>query len=71
MLTENEKKLIEAIVDAGLDEHISMCLPEGMSEEQMQEMTVFIRNCLNSNRKLTENDVTKKRLIILGIIKDE
>ena len=71
MLTESEKRLIEAVVDSGLDEHVSMCLPEGMDDDQMKEMTEFIREKIRTHQKVTENDVVKKRLIILGVIEDD
>ena len=43
MLTENEKRLIEAIADAGFDKEVMISVTSALNDDQMPEVTQYLR----------------------------
>ena len=65
MLTENEKRLIEAMVDSGFDKKTIISTMSCLEIEQMPEMTEYIREELELKGKISESQITKATLILL------
>lgn len=64
MLTQNEKALIEAIVDAGLSKEVIISVTSALTDEQMPEVTEYLREEIAANRKVTRETMTKVCLIL-------
>ena len=63
-LTENEKTLIEALVDANMPDRVIIAMTSGLEDEQLPEMTEYIREELRTKQKVTEENLVKIHLIL-------
>ncbi len=63
-LTENEKALIEALVDADMPDRVIIAMTSGLEDEQLPEMTEYIREELRTKQKVTEENLVKIHLIL-------
>lgn len=63
-LTENEKALIEALVDANMPDRVVIAMTSGLEDEQLPEMTEYIREELRTKQKVTEENLVKIHLIL-------
>ncbi len=63
-LTENEKTLIEALVDADMPDRVIIAMTSGLEDEQLPEMTEYIREELRTEQKVTEENLVKIHLIL-------
>lgn len=63
-LTENEKALIEALVDADMPDRVIIAMTSGLEDEQLPEMTEYIREELKAKQKVTEENLVKIHLIL-------
>ena len=63
-LTENEKTLIEALVDADMPDRVIIAMTSGLEDEQLPEMTEYIREELRTKQKVTEENLVKIHLIL-------
>lgn len=63
-LTENEKTLIEALVDADMPDRVIIAMTSGLEDEQLPEITEYIREELRTKQKVTEENLVKIHLIL-------
>lgn len=63
-LTENEKTLIEALVDANMPDRVIIAMTSGLEDEQLPEITEYIREELRTKQKVTEENLVKIHLIL-------
>ena len=63
-LTENEKALIEALVDADMPDRMIISMTSGLEDEQFREMTEYIKEELEAGKKITEENLVKIHLIL-------
>lgn len=63
-LTQNEKALIEALVDADMPDRVIIAMTSGLEDEQLPEMTEYIREELRTKQKVTEENLVKIHLIL-------
>lgn len=63
-LTENEKTLIEALVDADMPDRVIIAMTSGLEDEQLLEITEYIREELRTKQKVTEENLVKIHLIL-------
>ena len=71
MLTENQKNLIYALADAGIDEDLSCAIVSAMEDEQMPILTAYIIGELEEGEKVIESKVVEAMLIINGDLEVE
>ena len=64
MLTENEKRLIEAIADAGFDKEVMISVTSALSDDQMPEVTQYLREEIVAQRRVTRETMSKISLIM-------
>lgn len=71
--SKSELKLINALIGAGLDGHLTVSLPVALekNEEYMETIVGYINWKMETGAEVTENDVVRASLILRGLIEVE